>query len=892
MKKKRKNASNDRILFFFVLFIITSVFFIAVGYSSFSVELFTDEFIAYVRPDFKVRVNAFSMTGGTNGGTSTGVDYNASTGFATLSLPNRNSSVTYTVEIKNYGNKEIQISDISVPSALENKLNITLNGYTIGDKLKDNADSCENSVNGCKLNITRTFTITVSYKNGAYSSSSTEFNNFVLTFTFTEISWYNSCTSYSPDLKCRLLVNETPYADNVSSTNVSSSSGINFSNNASNSNGLGLYYTADSSKTEDIDGDGAGERVYYYRGLVTNNFVRFDSYCWRIVRINEDGSIRLIYAGSPSNGSCPQNGSSNVYINSGRYNTTANDNTYVGYMYGSSGASNYTNAHRNTNNSAVKSTIDSWYNTNLSDSASYIADEIFCNDRYLYSGNGYGTSTSVYGPETRFYTNSSNQTPTFKCTQSNDKFTVGSSKGNGALTYPIGLITADEVSYAGTRYYNSNNASNTNHYLYSSNYFWTMSPADFENSNSYVFIVNSSGYMRLVPPTYTSNTVYIRPVINLLADVAFSGGTGTYNNPYTIEGFTDGHEEDPDDPQNPDNPPTPSSEYWYDNCASDSTLLNCKMLANSNPTSDESISFSSFSSNSNGNGLYYTTDLTRTTDLDSDGTGERVYYYRGAVTDNFVYFGGFCWRIVRTNEDSTIRIIYGGTMSNNSCPQNGTSVSIGNSAYNSTATDNAYVGYMYGSTGASNYNNAHRNTNNSTVKTTVDNWYRNNLTSYASYLADEVFCNDRQSSSGNAYGTNTAQYAPYTRLNQATNPTLKCTQANDKFTVNTSNGNGALTYPIGLITADEIYYAGSKFDGSNTNTSYYLYTNTNTWTMSPSDLYSSAIYVFYVSTGGVLRIQNNVSQSYAVRPVVNLLSTIVVSSGNGTYNNPYRVSLP
>ena len=723
------------------------------------------------------------------------------------------------------------------------------------------------------------FKITFKYKDGFTPSESDQLDNILnsyINFVFKQekLVWYKDCRSSSTSLKCKLITNTTPSSD----------SSINFNANASTTNGLGLYYTSNLSKTEDIDGDDEGERVYYYRGLVTNNFVRFDSYCWRIVRINEDETIRLIYAGTPTNGSCPNNASTNVYTSNSRYNTTANNNAYVGYMYGSTNATNYTAAHTNTNSSTIKTAIDNWYQTNLADSAQYIADSTFCADRGLVSGNGYGTRASYYGAGNRFVTNNNNQSPTYKCAQQTDTFTVDNSRGNTALTYPIGLLSADEANYAGIRY-NTGYGNNRNTYLYSGNNFWLMSPSNYGNNAANMLYVYNNGNMR-TQSVASNTTTYIRTVINLNANVAYESGNGTYNNPYVVNGISD-----PDDPgEEPE-----ESDIWYENCTllAYEDRLNCKMT--SSATSDEDINFSNMSSNTNGNGIYYTSSTNKTTDLDNDGNGERVYYYRGAVTNNYVSFGGFCWRIVRTNEDSSVKLVYGGTLNNGSCPQTGSRVNIGTSSFNSRSNDNAYVGYMYGTTGSNTYDATHANTNNSTIKGIIDNWYSNNLASNSSYLADYFFCNDRSIYSGNGYGTNLTSYNGYNRLFTNKNQTLVCSQANDRFSVSSNNGNGKLTYPIGLLTADEVQYAGSMQSSNNTNTSYYLYTANAMWTMTPSDYYSennsASGYVFYINTNGQMRLTNDLTSTHDVRPAINIKNTVEIASGDGTYNNPYTLTL-
>ena len=218
------------------------------------------------------------------------------------------------------------------------------------------------------------------------------------------------------------------------------------------------------------------------------------------------------------------------------------------------------------------------------------------------------------------------------------------------------------------------------------------------------------------------------------------------------------------------------------------------------------------------------------------------YYYRGNVTNNYVKFADKYWRIVRINGDGTVRVIYDGT----SAHANGEASAdrqIGTSAFNSSYNDNAYVGYMYGKTGASTYADAHANTNNSTIKTYIDDWYKTNIvgTTNEQYLADNVFCNDRSmagNNSGTGAGVSRTYYRWYNWASSSYNNkmTLKCPQKNDAFTVSdTTNGNGALTYPVGLLSTDEIALAGGW---NAANSGYYLYSGQVWWASSPSVSYS------------------------------------------------------
>ena len=197
------------------------------------------------------------------------------------------------------------------------------------------------------------------------------------------------------------------------------------------------------------------------------------------------------------------------------------------------------------------------------------------------------------------------------------------------------------------------------------------------------------------------------------------------------------------------------------------------------------------------------------------------------------------------------------------------------------------------------YNKAHQNLNNSTMKTYLENWYTNNLNSVDNKISKTAyFCDNRQLATkgdntykNTGYGI-TASFYGYTRLydwnGNATGPTLACPQANDKFTVSTSTGNGKLTKPVGLITVDEVNMAGGK--NGFTNTLYYLYTGTDYWTMSSSHFSNDArAYKFNVTASGELNAWYYVAGSFGVRPVINLDTENLKFTGTGTMQDPYVI---
>ena len=267
------------------------------------------------------------------------------------------------------------------------------------------------------------------------------------------------------------------------------------------------------------------------------------------------------------------------------------------------------------------------------------------------------------------------------------------------------------------------------------------------------------------------------------------------------------------------------------------------------------------------------------------------YYYRGNVTNNYVLFADKYWRIVRINGDGTVRVIYDGT-SAHANGENSSDRQIGTSAFNSRHNDNAYVGYMYGATGASTYAETHANTNDSTIKAYIDNWYNTNIvgTTNEQYLTDNLFCNDRSLSfknTGTGAGMSETNYRWYYYATSSYNNKmiLTCPQQNDAFTVSdTTNGNGALTYPAGLLSTDEIVLAG-EWDGSNSG--YYLYSGQIWWASSPYYLGGDYAAVNVMSSDGRYS-SYIVNSAVGVRPVLNLKSE-ALKYGDGTMNNPYHL---
>ena len=258
--------------------------------------------------------------------------------------------------------------------------------------------------------------------------------------------------------------------------------------------------------------------------------------------------------------------------------------------------------------------------------------------------------------------------------------------------------------------------------------------------------------------------------------------------------------------------------------------------------------------------------------------------YKYANTGDDIY-----WRIIRTNYDGSIRLLYSGTSHNT------TEGYIGTSAFNSTQNDPMYVGYMYGTSGS--LENNRLNTNDSTIKTYVDNWYKNNLTTYTKYLSnDAVYCNDRNLVSGDTYSiTNIFFYAPYERIVKNKQPTYNCTNNKDAFSG--SNSEAKLTYPIGLMTADELAYAGGRYDTGLPSPYAWYYKNSaggsitgSTWWCSLSPVGSSAVWYVFGSDGLGSLGSEYVRFEFGARPAISLKTCTLWTSGNGAPETPYEIS--
>ena len=287
------------------------------------------------------------------------------------------------------------------------------------------------------------------------------------------------------------------------------------------------------------------------------------------------------------------------------------------------------------------------------------------------------------------------------------------------------------------------------------------------------------------------------------------------------------------------------------------------VLSNSYETIDYNLKLTKLSqneieSNKSDKGLY----------MMQDDFG-KSYYFRGNINNNNVMFAGYNWKIVRINGDRSIRLLYNGESSSN----------------------NDYIKKDYFSTDTlSPTNTYYYNGNDSYIKKNIDLWYISNLSKYSGLLSDSGFCGDKSLNSGDGISNDKASnYVSRSRLMNSI-PSLNCSnKETNLYTISTSNyGNKMLTYPIGLISLDELMLAGLNINNLNRLT--WAHSNSNYFTMTPSyyNQYECG-YVMAYDASGIISVGGCTKYQEGMRPVINLKSDVEISGGIGTVNDPYIV---
>ena len=372
-------------------------------------------------------------------------------------------------------------------------------------------------------------------------------------------------------------------------------------------------------------------------------------------------------------------------------------------------------------------------------------------------------------------------------------------------------------------------------------WWWLLSPDGWYNSDrAGVFRADGSDDPGYLYGSDVNDKGGVRPVISLKGNLIWKSGDGSSTNPYEVEDL-------------------PATLYE-------------KLLAD-NSTIKTRSDFSTTYTETN------TGTLFKSTESIAGSTAETVYYFAGDAKNNWVKFGDFYWRIIRTNHDGSVRLLYSGTSPDTS------DVSIGESPFTLDISDIKYTGYMYGTSGT--LDNNRTNENNSTIKDKVDAWYSENLIKYAKYISkNAVYCSDRNQTSIYGFTANGA----FMKLAYSKNPSYDCTDIRDSFSAN--NLEAKLIYPIALMTADELSYAGGVYRISGENIWYNCISNSciniGFWSMSGWSLYNSEARSLYAE-GTYLNDNIGMASTLNVRPVISIKGDAIWSKGDGTSSSPYEI---
>lgn len=627
-------------------------------------------------------------------------------------------------------------------------------------------------------------------------------------------------TIFVPQTLNNIIKNQA-VLDNVKSTYVTNSTGIDFSDISSDTNGKGVYELS-STKDDDFP-------IYYYRGDVDNNNIRFGNFCWKIVRTTSTGGVKLIYNGVPkSDGSC-NNSANSSQIGKSAFNEKANSISDVGYLFGDRYESNYRTFsetwYEKTNLSTNNHTMSTWYEylgRSLVEETG-VGTNSWCKKMYLYSKSiSYNSSTGVYSL-------------------------------SGATFIKISSTKDSVGGYYTCSDYETGNVSRTScttvKYIVSSS-----SSIGFNDGIiNYVELSGGDTYATLYEK-YTSDIVY--------------GSDVTYdeeNNTYTLENAVTYK-------------PSQWSSYWEK--TKKETPYTC------NTTSDTCTTVSYVVGKDK--------DIKKYVNFENGQTYD--YFYDIAAADKYVYGNDVVY------DDVTGMYTIVDTMESAWVDFEEDSSDIGLNRHYTCLTDGKtcsdvyYIYYIKDN--VANYvtlsggkllnditTSISGNTNESSIKTTIDDWYETNLDAYEEFLEDPIWCNDRSFTS--LYGfdkdsnTDLFNFSGFSRASNHS-PSLSCTNLIDSYTMFKGYGNGLLDYPIGLLTADELVLAGANY--LQQNKSFYLYTGSDWWTMTPY-YYGSSTTVAFLYYGFLF--SGTTSSSYGVRPAISLRNGLMVIAGDGTGNNPY-----
>ncbi|MBQ3511110.1 MAG: hypothetical protein IJA30_02290 [Bacilli bacterium] len=631
---------------FLICIVLFVIFSISIGYSAFSSELSISKIVADVRVKQDIRITDISVSSSSSINGNYGVpkiEYDADSIILTQVFASYDDFIEVSVNITNFGNTNMGIFNISVPQGIGYKLT----DYELKDKL------C-NDIGKCNLGASKIIKLKM------YPTSDEGFNleNSIVDFDFREMHsiTYSGVTNngYTTEIidggnLSIQFTSDTPenvvvYSDGkVNSSKYTYSNGTLTMNNVSGDlviKSVKNLYNMIKLKTNGIDtninfkvassetnGDGVNTLsgtennqypVYYYRGAVEDNNVKFANFCWKMVRTTETGGVKLIYNGTVADdGSCNNTGTASA-IGTSKFNEDDKSPSNAGYMYGATysvltrnlitqsepyiygndvewDGTNYTligdamtsiswaedyetlatkyhytcfndtgicetvyylHDFRNSNNayyltlkdgknienakeemfanrtdSKIKTTIDNWYKAKMNLYTNYLEDTVWCNDRTFHSsGPLYDKDTSGAGGTIFIAYNRNYNTfkPSITCSNTRDSFTVNSTNGNGKLFYPVGLLTADEMTLAGS----GSRGYNTSNYLYIGYDYWSLSPCSFNGDIVRFHYLSENGYLGHLGIHYD---FLVRPSVSLKPGTYVSTGDGSVSNPYIVE---------------------------------------------------------------------------------------------------------------------------------------------------------------------------------------------------------------------------------------------------------------------------------------------------------------------------------------------------------------------
>ena len=323
--------------------------------------------------------------------------------------------------------------------------------------------------------------------------------------------------------------------------------------------------------------------AHFFRGThALNNNVIFAGHQWKILRIEGNGNIRLIYNGECPNNECTINGiewsdnygmylqTGNVMVGTSVFNTERNHNRFVGYMFGSENGT-FEEQHANTYPSTIKTFVDNWFSNNITgeDRELVVNNTRFCNDRSIADldalsslwglseiGTGLNQSLTLFGTMGRLF----NHAPSLICPRAEDR-----------LNLSIGLLTDDEAVMGGFGVYRPdlndwNEVISPSVFLspgyntetWELSYYWTMSPNSFEGGHGAVVggVYGSEGLIYVYGITGVNDDMLgVRPVLALDSNVLVTGD-GSAENPFVVTGLYEAEEENNNNESTPEETPT------------------------------------------------------------------------------------------------------------------------------------------------------------------------------------------------------------------------------------------------------------------------------------------------------------------------------------------------